>query len=115
LTLWRRLVGAEQIRVVEGMSHLGVLLGEQGNYDEAASLLREALAMQVQLLGDDNPDVAESLDKIGLLNRARGEYHTAASYLGNALDPRVGVLGEDHPDVATTRAQLEDVLARIDP
>jgi hypothetical protein len=71
--------------------------------------------MQVQLLGDDNPDVAESLDKIGLLNRARGEYHTAASYLGNALDPRVGVLGEDHPDVATTRAQLEDVLARIDP
>jgi tetratricopeptide (TPR) repeat protein len=61
------------------------LLRQEGNFPEAETLCREALAMRHKLLGDAHPQLAISLRHLGMILAARGRWDDAETPLRDAL------------------------------
>ena len=57
----------------------------QGNYAQAESPLREALAIRRAQFQPDDPAVIDSLDDVGMLEANRGKFDAANSLLREAL------------------------------
>ena len=62
--------------------NLSALLQRQGDLEEAENLCREALALELELLGPDHPDVAVTRRNLAQLLVARGELPEAEQELG---------------------------------
>ncbi len=94
-----------------------VTLYQQGRYEEAAKVGKEALKVAEDTFGPDHPDVAISLNNLAELYRLQGKYAEAEPLFKRALTIREKVLGPDHPEVATTlenMAKLYKKTGRID-
>jgi tetratricopeptide (TPR) repeat protein len=80
-------------------ARVGSLLGAQGRYDEAVTLLERALAVREAALGPDHAELTSVLNALGEVLRAAGRYQDARRYYERALAISERVLGPDHPDV----------------
>ena len=60
----RRAFG-DDLALASSLDSLGELLRDAGAFEEAETLLRDALAMRQRLVGEDDLDTAESLDNLG--------------------------------------------------
>ncbi|HLI05308.1 MAG TPA: tetratricopeptide repeat protein [Ktedonobacteraceae bacterium] len=78
----------------------GAYLRDREQYEEAASLLRQALAMREQLFGTIHPDVAQSAHQLASLYWLRGQFEQAEPFFLQAIAIRRQTLGPDHPAVA---------------
>jgi tetratricopeptide (TPR) repeat protein/transcriptional regulator with XRE-family HTH domain len=78
----------------------GTYLRDREQYEEAASLLRQALAMREQLFGTTHPDVAQSAHQLASLYWLRGQFEQAEPFFLQAIAIRKQTLGPDHPAVA---------------
>jgi tetratricopeptide (TPR) repeat protein len=76
-------------------------LWRAGDYTNAESPQKRALAIREQVLGPTHPDVAQSFNNLALLYYAQGQYAKAEPLYQRALAIAEQVLGPTHPDVAT--------------
>ena len=65
LAMYQRLFPDGHPDVATGLTNVGRWLTDQGDYDNAESMLLESLEMRRQLLGDDHPRVAVTLTGLG--------------------------------------------------
>jgi tetratricopeptide (TPR) repeat protein len=92
------------------LNDLGLMLRDQGDYDQSEKLLEESLAMERRLLGDKHSDLALALNNLALVQQRKGELATAESTYRQALAMQRQLLGDVHPDVAITLGNLAIVL-----
>ena len=81
------------------MNQLALVHMACGDYAEAESEFREALALRRALYGDDHPLVAVSCSNLALPLRARGAYEAAIELHEESLRIVRAALGLGHPDV----------------
>ena len=79
------------------LDRLAQELEDQGKYDEAEPLYREALAVQRATIGDRHLDTLTSMGNLGLLHMAKGDIPAAELLLGEALQGSRETLGDRHP------------------
>jgi tetratricopeptide (TPR) repeat protein len=88
------------------LNQAGYYLKEQGQYQQAAPLLKEALEIRKQVLGTNHPDYASSLNNLAILYESQGRYEQAEPLKKEALEIRKQVLGTNHPDYASSLNNL---------
>ena len=90
-----RNAGCDQLAFT--LDRLAQELEDQGKYDEAEPLYREALAVQRAKIGDRHLDTLTSMGNLGLLHMAKGDIPAAELLLGEALQGSRETLGDRHP------------------
>ena len=76
---------------------LATELQNQGKYDEAEPLFREALEVDRETLGNRHPDTLAAVSNLGGLLHAKGDLAAAEPLLREALEGRRQTLGNRHP------------------
>ncbi|KAF7175615.1 hypothetical protein CNMCM7691_009180 [Aspergillus felis] len=110
LKMRETLFGKESFETLSSISLLGLVLDDQGKYDEALVMHRQAVAGFKKLLGTDHRSSLVSLNNLGLVLRSRGEYEEAETMLRKALAGSEKVLGLDHPTTLMCIGNLGTVL-----
>ena len=77
-------------------------LVEQMDYDAAAGVLLEVIAIQSAIIGADHPETARAVAALARVDQRRGRYETSDSLYGDALATQMNVLGDAHPQIAAT-------------
>lgn len=96
--------------VAETMNELGIVLVQQGKFQQAEPLLREALALQGE---HDHLQQANTLYNLAELLYLRKEYPEAEQAFLQALNIRERVLGARHPLTVRSRLKLGTVYYGI--
>jgi serine/threonine protein kinase len=91
---------------------LGKSLLIAGRREEAAPLLREALARSLELLPATHPDLIEREASVGALDAAAGDDTAARAHFDAALRIAVNVAAPGPPAVLEARLGLAELLAR---
>jgi serine/threonine-protein kinase len=94
----------------DALNDFGLLLRDQGDYDQSEKVLQESLAMYRRLLGDRHPLLGNALNNLALVQERKGDLVTAESTFRQALALKRETLGEVHPDVAITLSNLAVVI-----
>ena len=89
---------------------IGRVYFEIGNYDQAETMQRAALAINRRFFGQDSPATAASLNDLGLALFREGDLAEAESILKEALDIRRRYFGDENADVAASLNDLATVL-----
>lgn len=84
----RREQGAPARAVIESFSDFASVRFEDGAFDEAATLLHEAIAIGRRVEGDRGPLVAGAMTDLASAHRAKGEYVEAEALYRQALTTR---------------------------
>jgi tetratricopeptide (TPR) repeat protein len=79
------------------VSNLGMILADEGKYDESESWTREALEKRRRELGDEHPDTLTSLGNLSMLLQRQGKLDQAEVLCREVLATRRRVLGDEHP------------------
>jgi tetratricopeptide (TPR) repeat protein len=96
------------------LGSLARVLLEQGRYDEAEALMREAMAMHIELNGKDHPIVGSMMNDLGKLYFERGEYVAAEKMHREALAFLQKIAGDDERNaVAVSMLRLANDLAAL--
>lgn len=95
-------VASSQNDEVSKLNSEVVLLFQQGKYQQATEIAREALSIAEKSLSLDHPDLATSLVILGGLYLAQGQYAKADTLYQRSLAINEKAFGADHPAVATT-------------
>jgi serine/threonine protein kinase/Flp pilus assembly protein TadD len=89
---------------------LGVALLKNGNLDEAAPILENALKSQIAIFGDRSPRLIETLRSLVDLRRGQSRLDEAELYARKALDICTEAIGERKVDTAQAYEKLAIVL-----
>ena len=92
----RETLGNRHPDTLTSIGNLGLLLKDQGKYDEAEPLLREDLQACRETLGDRHPSTLSSIGHLADLLRERDQLDAASAELGDAVAVATEVLGPDH-------------------
>lgn len=84
-----------------------------GEYDEAESLLEQALDVREKNFRSPHSDLSESLHNLGVLFWENGQYEKAERYLREALEMKQELHEEVHESVANTMLSLAIVLKEL--
>jgi hypothetical protein len=104
-----------QDREYEGnaLNYLATFYYLGGQYREALSCVKEALAIREKVLGPEHPSTAASLNNLGYLLQAMGDYEGTRPYFERALAIFEKVLGPEHPHTAQSLNNLGYLLASM--
>jgi CHAT domain-containing protein/Flp pilus assembly protein TadD len=83
-----------------------VKLYQEGQYDQAISPAKRALALHEKTLGPEHPETATSLNNLAMLYESNGDYGQAEPLSRRALAINEKVLGAEHPATATSLNNL---------
>jgi serine/threonine protein kinase/tetratricopeptide (TPR) repeat protein len=92
-------------------STIGEVYFALGQYEQAETMHRAALALRTRLLGDEHPDTATTLNALGIALDYQRRGPEAESILRKALGMRRKLFGNEHADVATSLHNLGHALA----
>ncbi len=81
-----------------------------GQYAEAARLVREVLGVQRRVLGDEHPDTLASAADLASSLSCQGKHSEAEGINREVLGARRRVLGEEHPDTLESANNLASSL-----
>jgi CHAT domain-containing protein/tetratricopeptide (TPR) repeat protein len=95
------------------LSSQGVACRRVGDPSRAMELYREAMTIQIRVMGADHPDVASSLNNMGLIHSHFGDYKRAEVTHRRALTIREAAFGPDSEWVAETCNNLASVLSYL--
>lgn len=88
------------------LHNVGSLYDDFGRYDEAETLLTEALSLYERALGPEHLDVAMTLNTLGAVKLHKGQYAQSESLLKKALAIQERKAGTQSADVAYTLNNL---------
>ncbi|MCX5689974.1 MAG: serine/threonine-protein kinase [Planctomycetota bacterium] len=105
-TMGRELWGARHPSTLMAMSNLGYSLDGSGQHEKAVTLLRECMAINIEVNGRDNRNTLSTMVSLGaaLLNSGQGE--AGCSTLEEALAIEIGLIGAAHPDILNSKRRL---------
>ena len=86
--------------VVDGYLKDVMSLLDQGQYEKAVSLAREAERISTKHLGQKNLKSALAFHQIGVCMEKLSKLDSVEFYYNKALEIKLALLGEDHPEVA---------------
>ncbi len=112
LKTFTRLRGEDDPRTLRAKNAAGFLHWNQGHWDEAEAVFRDAVARQLRTLGAEHLDTLETRRNLGSLLSSRGRHDEALVILREVLDADRRVRGEDHPETLKTMTQLAEVHSR---
>lgn len=111
VAMQRKLWGTEPYPdYADALNDFGLLLRDQGDYDQSEKVLQESLAMYRRLLGDKHPNLGNALNNLALVQHRKGNLAEAEATYRQALALQRETLGEMHPDVAMTLTNLAYVI-----
>ncbi|KAF3397593.1 hypothetical protein DPV78_008081 [Talaromyces pinophilus] len=85
---------------------------DQGVYDAAEKLYRDAEHRQVRVLGKSHPATLTTKHELARCLRSEGEFEQAEELYREIVRSRVLLLGTDHPDTRSSRRELEAALVK---
>ena len=85
-------------------------LQDQGKYDEAEPLYREALKVQRETLGDRHPSTLASINNLGTLLKVKGDLAAAELLHREVLEVQRVSLGDRHPNTLISINNLGTLL-----
>ena len=104
---------AEEPEVQAEMLHvLGVVYRQLGKYEEAHSLLIQALDLRRSLLGEIHLDVTNSKNALAWVLKEKGAYDEAEHLYRDALAIQQKLLGDEHEAIAESLNNLALVLVK---
>jgi eukaryotic-like serine/threonine-protein kinase len=110
VTLGRRALGTDHVRVAQSLNDLGVVYRQLGRPADAEPLLVESLAIRRRLLGSDNNDVAITLVELARAFNAQGRDAESEAPIREALAIRERIFGDEHRETATSKSELARLL-----
>lgn len=112
LATFRRLGATDRRLALYAENELGMVLRDQGRHEEAAGVMRSALANARRSQGERATDTAATLNNLGTVLRETGELAESETVLREALALHRELHGEEHPEVAVTLTSLGLTLAK---
>jgi tetratricopeptide (TPR) repeat protein len=113
LRLRRGHLGDEHPDTLGSINNMGLLLKNQGKYEEALSYYTEALEGLRRVVGDEHPSTLSSINNMGILLKNQGKYEEALPYYTEALETRRRVLGDEHPSTLRSINNMGVVLNQL--
>ncbi|TSK53645.1 Kinesin light chain 1 [Bagarius yarrelli] len=98
--------GYEVPERLKTLHNLVIQYANQGRYEVAVPLCKQALEDLERTLGHEHPDVATMLNILALVYRDQSNFKEASRLLYEAVSIREKTLGEEHPSVAATLNNL---------
>ncbi len=98
------------VREAQVANALGIVLAEDGQFEEGERLLREALEVLTEALGPEHQRVAGAHNSLAAVLRMRGNLPEAEAEYRIAIDVLTAELGADHPNISISRGNLATVL-----
>ncbi len=106
LEIRRELLGVYHHKTAEVLGGLGVLRYAEGEFEEAAALMREAIEVKTAALGPTHHSVVHELNNLGATLAAMGDFEAAFEIHTQVLFQRRQLLGDRHPYVAFSLVHL---------
>ena len=117
IALRRRIYGDKpNDGLAAALEGFAIFLTRQEAFDEAQTLLDEALSINTRVLGPDNLQVASTLDTIGTLEGSRRHFADSENHLRSALAlyvSHIGGAGEQDNDLELTQLHLAQTLVEV--
>ena len=105
----RSRLGEDHPDTLSSMNNLFNVLKEQGKWQEAEQLHREALKGMRPRLGEDHPDTLSSMNNLANVLQEQGKRQEAEQLHREALKVRRSRLGDDHPDTLSSVNNLANI------
>jgi tetratricopeptide (TPR) repeat protein len=102
--------GKEHPSTLMSMNNLATVLRDQGKYEQAEEMYRQALRLRETILGKEHPDTLTSVDNLALLLSCQGKYEQAEEMHRQTIRLRETILGKEHPATLTSIDNLAVVL-----
>ena len=103
------IVGDETIAGILCM--LGESLAAAGEFEEAESILREALDLSRRLFGENHYNVGSCLNELAIIHKTIGDAKTAEAFYREALDVTRATVGPDSQEYCATLNNLAILIA----
>jgi CHAT domain-containing protein/Tfp pilus assembly protein PilF len=101
-----------ELREANELTTKAVASYRTGKYQEGAEYAKDALEIQLRILGEQNRNTARTLNNLGLLLQNQGNYVGARLYYEQALAIQKKILGDSHPDTAMSLNNLGGSLQK---
>jgi tetratricopeptide (TPR) repeat protein len=109
----RRLEGREgELDLARFLNNLGTVYFDQEDFERAAAVFRESLAIRARLLGEESGVYASTLMNLGNTLTNLGELAEAERTLVRVVALEERIFGEDHPTTAYAYSALGEVHLR---
>jgi tetratricopeptide (TPR) repeat protein len=102
--------GKEHPDTLASMNNLATVLSNQGKYEQAEEIHRQALRLRETVLGKEHPATLGSMNNLAEVLSDQGKYEQAEGMHRQALKLRETVLGKEHPDTLASMNNLAAVL-----
>jgi len=96
--------------LAESLDDLAGVLSDLGKYEDARTLARESLQVQMETLDPDHPEVAVTLQILGAIDWEQGRLEEAEASWTRCLEIREKALGPETVEVAQIRNSLGDLF-----
>ncbi len=106
---WVLLLRQKKLEGARLLSGTGHYLCKRAQYEEAESLLKQALSIHQEQLGASHPLTAQSLHNLALLYLVQGRYKEAEPLYRRALPIYEDLLGASHPQTAAIVCDLAEL------
>jgi tetratricopeptide (TPR) repeat protein len=103
----------DKLATIGPMQSLGVLLGNQGRYEEAAETLRRAIALNQQYGSPDDPGTLINLGNYAELLSDMHQPEKAEHILRELVGRSARILGPTHTDTLVAQVHLGDALTDL--
>lgn len=100
VTILRAANPARPVGLAMAVNVLGNIVGRQGNFEQARSLLLESLSLYEETKGREHPYVAGALSQLAMVESKLGHHDGALSLLKRALQITERSYGDENPEVA---------------
>jgi tetratricopeptide (TPR) repeat protein len=105
-----KLLGEEHPDTISAMSNLASTLGDQGQLDESARMMKKVLEKMRHILGEEHPSTITAMSNLAITLGHQGQLDEAAKMKKEVLEKRRRILGEEHLDTIVAMHNLAATL-----
>lgn len=109
LELAEQQYGRDNVKIVDSLEGLAMVLVEVGNYDEAIRHYTRVAQIKATTFGSDHPELVSTLDAMVDVRLLQTDYSAAEALLERILQIEKSVYGDSHEDVEITWNRLRDL------